>query len=184
MYEMKSGRRKAESGREKGERRGESGEGDSDGLAELWFGRGSIDFSRVHSGDKVWKTSDPELERRWRQSFEGESPRFQRPLAIEVHGAPALPLTVIARDEAGHLVRLDSAMPLTLAEILSERLDRLPGARRIVQTAACIGRAFTPAFLAALLDIAAALMALLVLKPMRISEIEKSHALMRPKFAK
>ena len=39
-------------------------------------------------------------------------------------------------------------------------------------------------FLAALLDIAAALMALLVLKPMRISEIEKSHALMRPKFAK
>jgi MFS transporter, OFA family, oxalate/formate antiporter len=39
-------------------------------------------------------------------------------------------------------------------------------------------------FLAALLDIAAALMALLVLKPMRISEIEKSQALMRPKFAK
>jgi OFA family oxalate/formate antiporter-like MFS transporter len=39
-------------------------------------------------------------------------------------------------------------------------------------------------FLAALLDIAAALMALLVLKPMRISEIEKSHALVSPKFAR
>ena len=43
-------------------------------------------------------------------------------------------------------------VPLTLSEMLSERLDRLPGGRRIVQAAACIGRAFTPGFLAALLD--------------------------------
>jgi class 3 adenylate cyclase len=42
-------------------------------------------------------------------------------------------------------------LPLTLAEMLSERLDRLPGGRRIVQAAACIGRAFTSSFLAALL---------------------------------
>jgi predicted ATPase len=34
---------------------------------------------------------------------------------------------------------------------MSERLDRRPGARRIVQAAACIGRSFTPTFLAALL---------------------------------
>jgi tetratricopeptide (TPR) repeat protein len=43
------------------------------------------------------------------------------------------------------------AVPLTLAEMLSERLDRLPGGRRIVQAAACVGRAFTSSFLAALL---------------------------------
>ena len=49
---------------------------------------------------------------------------------------------------------------------------------------AATGDWHTVFFLAALLDIAAALMALLVLKPMRISEIEKSQALMRPKFAK
>ncbi len=49
---------------------------------------------------------------------------------------------------------------------------------------AATGNWHTVFFLAALLDIAAALMALLVLKPLRISEIEKSHALMRPKFAK
>ena len=49
---------------------------------------------------------------------------------------------------------------------------------------AATGNWHTVFFLAALLDIAAALMALLVLKPMRISEIEKSQALMRPKFAK
>jgi class 3 adenylate cyclase/tetratricopeptide (TPR) repeat protein len=38
-------------------------------------------------------------------------------------------------------------LPLMLAEMLSERLDRLPGGRRIVQAAACIGRAFVPDFL-------------------------------------
>jgi class 3 adenylate cyclase/tetratricopeptide (TPR) repeat protein len=43
-------------------------------------------------------------------------------------------------------------LPLTLAEMLSERLDRLQGGRRIVQAAACIGRGFTRAFIGALLD--------------------------------
>ncbi len=38
-----------------------------------------------------------------------------------------------------------------LAEMMSERLDRRPGGRRIVQAAACIGRSFRPDFLASLL---------------------------------
>jgi class 3 adenylate cyclase/tetratricopeptide (TPR) repeat protein len=42
-------------------------------------------------------------------------------------------------------------LPLTLAEMMSERLDRFPNERRIIQAAACIGRGFTPDFLAALL---------------------------------
>jgi class 3 adenylate cyclase/tetratricopeptide (TPR) repeat protein len=45
-----------------------------------------------------------------------------------------------------------SSVPLLLAEMMSGRLDRRPGARRIVQAAACIGRSFTPIFLAALLQ--------------------------------
>lgn len=44
-----------------------------------------------------------------------------------------------------------SDVPLLLAQLMSERLDRRPGARPIVQAAACIGRSFTPAFLAAIL---------------------------------
>jgi class 3 adenylate cyclase/predicted ATPase len=44
------------------------------------------------------------------------------------------------------------SIPLLLAEMMSGRLDRRPGARRIVQAAACIGRSFTPIFLAALLQ--------------------------------
>lgn len=45
-----------------------------------------------------------------------------------------------------------NGVPLLLAEMMSGRLDRRPGARRIVQAAACIGRSFTPIFLAALLQ--------------------------------
>jgi tetratricopeptide (TPR) repeat protein len=39
-----------------------------------------------------------------------------------------------------------------LAELMSERLDRRPGARRVAQAAACVGGAFTRDFLLILLD--------------------------------
>jgi class 3 adenylate cyclase/predicted ATPase len=45
-----------------------------------------------------------------------------------------------------------ASVPLLLAEKMSGRLDRRPGARRIVQAAAVIGRSFAPVFLAALLQ--------------------------------
>ena len=102
--------------------------------AELHFGRGDIDFSRIHLGDKLWKTNDPELDRRLRRSFAGDTPQFQRPMEMEVHGSADAPLTLIARDELGHVVQLDSAKPLTRAEKrpltthrLREQLGRLGG---------------------------------------------------------
>ena len=94
-------------------------------LALLAFGRGDIDFTRVHAGDKLWKTSDPELDRRLRQSFEGDAPGFQRPIEMEVHGLAGKPLTLIARDELGHVVRVDSTMPLVRAEKQPLSSDRL-----------------------------------------------------------
>ncbi len=101
---------------------------------ELRFGHGDIDFSRVHVGDKLWKTSDPELDRRLRQSFAGDTPKFQRPMEIEVHGLTGKPLTLIARDELGNVARVESAMPLAKAEKqplteakLREQLARLGG---------------------------------------------------------
>jgi putative protease len=102
--------------------------------AVLGFGHGDIDFKRVHPGDKVWKTSDPELDRRLRQSFAGEQPHFQRPIHFEVHGRAGEPLTVIARDEAGHVAEAQSARSLERAdkqplttERLSEQFGRLGG---------------------------------------------------------
>jgi class 3 adenylate cyclase/predicted ATPase len=44
-----------------------------------------------------------------------------------------------------------NGVPLVLAEMISERLDRRPGARRVMRAAACMGRSFTPDFLAELL---------------------------------
>jgi putative protease len=101
---------------------------------ELRFGHGDIDFSRIHVGDKLWKTSDPELDRRLRQSFEGEAPKFQRPIDIEVHGVEGKPLTLIAHDEFGNVAKVESTMPLAKAEKqpltterLREQLGRLGG---------------------------------------------------------
>ncbi|MGD0614327.1 MAG: DUF3656 domain-containing protein [Verrucomicrobiota bacterium] len=103
-------------------------------VVELRFGRGDIDFSRLHVGDKVWKTSDPELDRRLRRSFEGDTPQFQRPVFLEAHGVLDKPLTLLARDELGNLARVDSTVPLVRAEKqplttrrLREQLGRLGG---------------------------------------------------------
>ncbi len=100
----------------------------------LGFGHGDIDFTRIHVGDKLWKTSDPELDRRLRQSFAGEKPQFRRAIHLEVHGVVGRPMTLIARDELGNVVQLDSAMPLAPAEKqpltpekLREQLGRLGG---------------------------------------------------------
>ncbi|MFN3410316.1 MAG: DUF3656 domain-containing protein [Limisphaerales bacterium] len=93
--------------------------------ALLTFGRGAVDFSRVHVGDRLWKTSDPELEKRWRQSFAGDAPKFTRPISLAVHGFVGGPLTLLARDELGHVARADSTVPLAAAEkqpLTTERL--------------------------------------------------------------
>ncbi|MBP8014924.1 MAG: U32 family peptidase [Verrucomicrobia bacterium] len=112
-----------------------AGRGPENGrLAELRFGRGDLDFRRIHAGDKLWKTSDPELDRALRQSYAGDAPRFQRPLRMEVRGAAGQPLTLIVQDELGHEVRLASAMPLARAQSqplttprLQAQLGRLGG---------------------------------------------------------
>jgi len=100
----------------------------------LRFGHGDIDFRRVRAGQLLWKTNDPALDRRVRQTFEGDKIRFQRPLSFEVHGRAGQPLTLIADDGEGHVARLDSATPLETAqnrpfthETLVAQLDRLGG---------------------------------------------------------
>ncbi|MCI0535618.1 MAG: U32 family peptidase [Verrucomicrobiales bacterium] len=100
----------------------------------LAFAHGAIDFARVHVGDKVWKTSDPELDHRLRQTFAGDQPQFQQPLEFEVHGCADQPLTVMARDEHGHIAKAASRMPLAEArnqpltiKLLRHQLGRLGG---------------------------------------------------------
>jgi putative protease len=103
-------------------------------LVYLAFGRGDIDFSRVHAGDKLWKTNDPELDRRLRQSFAGDQPRFQRPINLRIAGACGSPMRVDATDADGRQARAESTVALSLAdkqplttERLREQFGRLGG---------------------------------------------------------
>ena len=100
----------------------------------LRFGRHDIDFARLHVGDRLWKTNDPALDHRVRQTFAGEQIRFRRDIHIEVHGHAGAPLTLIARDGRGHVVQADSTVPLAVAEKqplsterLRDQLGRLGG---------------------------------------------------------
>ncbi len=102
------------------------------GEATLRFGHGDIDFGRVKAGQLIWKTNDPELDRRVRQSYEGDKIRFRRPLHVDVHGHAGSPLTLLARDEEGHVAKVESATPLAIAqkqplstEKLRDQLGRL-----------------------------------------------------------
>lgn len=102
----------------------------------LAFGRGAIDFRRVYVGDKVWKTSDPELDKQVRQTYAGDVPQFQRLIDLEIHGAVNQPLIAIARDEMGHTIKVESELllvpaqnqPLTTEKLISQlgRLGNTP----------------------------------------------------------
>ena len=93
--------------------------GAAPGVTRLGFGRGDIDGRRVQAGQRLWKTNDPALDRELRATFAGDQVRHQRPLDLEVHGAPGRPLTVIARDEAGHIARAEANWPR-----LAEKIGR------------------------------------------------------------
>jgi putative protease len=104
------------------------------GESTLRFGHGDIDWRRVRPGQLVWKTNDPALDREVRATFDGEPIRFQRPIALELHGHAGVPLTLIANDGEGHVVQLASEVPLAAAarqpltvERLREQLGRLGG---------------------------------------------------------
>ncbi|ARV59062.1 peptidase U32 [Nostocales cyanobacterium HT-58-2] len=108
--------------------------------ALLTFGRRDLNLRRVHVGDKLWKTSDPELDKQLRQSFAGENPQFQRPIHIDVYGEVSQFLQAIARDELGHIVEVESTMPLEEAHtkpLTTERLQEQFG--RLGNTPFCLG---------------------------------------------
>ncbi|NMF63866.1 U32 family peptidase [Brasilonema octagenarum] len=106
----------------------------------LTFGRRDLNLRRIHVGDKIWKTSDPELDKQLRQSFAGENPQFQRPIYIEVYGEVGQFLSAIARDELGHIVQVESTIPLEEAHtkpLTPERLQEQFG--RLGNTPFCLG---------------------------------------------
>jgi U32 family peptidase len=100
----------------------------------LSFGQGAIQFDRIQPGDKLWKTDDPELNRRLRASYAGDVPRHQRPVRARVAGKAGELMELVVWDESGHEVQVRSTMALVPAtrrplteETLRQQLGRLGG---------------------------------------------------------
>ncbi|MHC5738648.1 U32 family peptidase [Nostoc sp.] len=108
--------------------------------AMLTFGRNDLNLRRVHIGDRIWKTSDPELDKQVRQSFAGENPQFQRPIDLEVYGEVGQALIAIARDRLGNIVQVESAISLVEAHTKPLDTDRLQEQfGRLGNTPFCLG---------------------------------------------
>ncbi len=126
--------------REEGGRVYEVFKSDSQSEVMLSFGRGAINFRQVYIGDKIWKTSDPELDKQVRQTYAGDVPKFQRPIDLEIHGEVNKPLIAIARDEMGHVVQVGSEILLVAAQnqpLTTEKLIAQLG--RLGNTPFCLG---------------------------------------------
>lgn len=97
----------------------------------LYFKYGHLDFSRIKPGDRIWKTSDPRLERALKKTFEGDIPEPRTCVDFRVAGVAGQPLLIEAMAD-GETFHTRSAMPLQTAlkrplttETLREQLGRL-----------------------------------------------------------
>jgi len=104
----------------------------SSGLVELSFAR-DFPLRAVAAGQRVWKTDDPELTKRLRQSFSGP-PKRRLPVDLEVWAEPGKPLQVFAIVENLPRIELSTTEPLQVATrhpadeaLLREQFGRLGG---------------------------------------------------------
>ena len=93
----------------------------------LYFERGHVEFDKLKPGDRVWKTSDPQLQRELKRTYKNGIPLPKTTIDLTVTGAVGKPLTVETNG-----VRASSSMPLQTAfkrplteKLLREQLGRL-----------------------------------------------------------
>ena len=100
----------------------------------LEFQRGKLDTARIAPGTRVYKTSDPALEKELRATYQGHIPiRKQNGLHLSVTGAAGESLVVSALDDRGEpMVRVSSTMALQAAlkrplthDLLVQQLGKL-----------------------------------------------------------
>ncbi|MFO5493391.1 MAG: DUF3656 domain-containing protein [Cuspidothrix sp.] len=91
----------------------------------LTFGRDNLNLRKIHIGDKVWKTSDPELDKQIRQSYGGENPQFTRPINIDIYGEIGEKLIAIAEDGLGNIVKIESEILIVEAHTKPLSTERL-----------------------------------------------------------
>jgi U32 family peptidase len=103
------------------------------GRVELAFARG-LDLSPVQAGDRVWKTDDPALAKKWAETWQGETPKRLSPVDVVVRGRAGTTLEAVMTDEHGaagsgcSTAVLEPARTLKLdAETLRGQIGKLGG---------------------------------------------------------
>ena len=103
----------------------------STGLVELEFGRDSINLDALRPGQQLWKTDDPQLSKRLRETYTGADPLRRVPLDLTVSASVGEPLTIKGRADSGATCEVVSEAPLEAArkhaltiETLREQLNR------------------------------------------------------------
>lgn len=98
------------------------------------FARGGIRRERIRRGDKIWKTADPALTAKIRETFAGDRPHWVRKIAVRVAAETGKPLRAEFDDLRGNVVRAelgDALVPATERPAsdawLREQFGRLGG---------------------------------------------------------
>lgn len=100
-------------------------QGVSAGQAELRFGQRDLDVRKVHPGQRVWKTDDPELTRRLRKTFDGP-PHRTVDLDLAVTAVTGQPLRIEGRTSTGFHAA-------AVSESVLSKADRLPATEELFQ---------------------------------------------------
>ncbi|AWB46188.1 collagenase-like protease [Paenibacillus sp. CAA11] len=111
------------------------GEAGESWIVDIVPGRNDVDLRKVHVGDRIWKTNDPALDKRMRQTYETEKPYRVFPVHVRAVGNAGQPLITFWTDvQKGTTVRVDSELELDIAQkrpmdhaLLEEQFGRLGG---------------------------------------------------------
>ncbi|WP_240968188.1 U32 family peptidase [Paenibacillus aquistagni] len=111
------------------------GEAQEGWIVDIIPGRNDVNLRRVKVGDRIWKTSDPALDKRMRATFETEKPYRVFPVHVKAEGRVGEPLRTWWTDvQKGTVVQVDSELLLEEAKkrpmdeaLLEEQFGRLGG---------------------------------------------------------
>jgi putative protease len=108
----------------------------SENSAEVWlaFDRERVNLREIEPGDLVWRTHDPQLNKRLKPFMENPDPLYTRPVNVRGWVQVGAPLRLEFADEAGHAVLVRDTEMLAPAksrgtgfEQARQQLERLGG---------------------------------------------------------
>ncbi len=86
---------------------------------------GNLDSHQIKPGDKIWKTSDPQLEQSLHQTYTKPLPLSPQPLHLVVQGKLHQPLQITAHTDGGLSITVSSSQLLQPAHNQPLNYDRL-----------------------------------------------------------